>query len=182
MSNIEKGKEIISFGVKALKNIKDTLKFFGPDYIKRVPEDKQQFFIFSDNMESKDVDRIMVFTNRIGEYTKTFIKQAKCSKKESPYSNIDEVVHLYTNLHSEVEDGIEGVTYNAIEITKDYYAKLMHAIMDDIKRIQQEYDLDIDIVSEIAKEIKQINPDDLDEKDENLEELGVSIEWTTEVH
>lgn len=139
-------------------------------------QDPDTVFFLKEKMDTADIDNLMVYTSRWGNFIKEMFKEIMCEHflNFSPFNFVEEVTGIFSNLH---EKEISGFKYAALVRVYEYMGKLSNIISLIGERIQIGAGIPIEDFNQILDKVMSTDDNKRMEIDKDLDKLGVSVSW-----
>ena len=139
-------------------------------------QDPDTVFFLKEKMDTTDIDNLMVYTSRWGNFIQEMFKEIMCEHflNFSPFNFVEEVTGIFSNLH---EKEIAGFKYAALVRVYEYMEKLTNIISLIGERIQIGAGISIEDFNQILDKVMLTEDNKRMEIDKDLDKLGVSVSW-----
>ena len=139
-------------------------------------QDPDTVFFLKEKMDTTDIDNLMVYTSRWGNFIQEMFKEIMCEHflNFSPFNFVEEVTGIFSNLH---EKEIAGFKYAALVRVYEYMEKLTNIISLIGERIQIGAGISIEEFNRILDKVMSTEDNKRMEIDKDLDKLGVSVSW-----
>lgn len=139
-------------------------------------QDPDTVFFLKEKMDTTDIDNLMVYTSRWGNFIKEMFEEIMCEHflNFSPFNFVEEVTGIFSNLH---EKEISGFKYAALVRVYEYMGKLSNIISLIGERIQIGAGIPIEDFNQILNKVMSTDDNKRMEIDKDLDKLGVSVSW-----
>lgn len=139
-------------------------------------QDPDTVFFLKEKMDTSDIDDLMVYTSRWGNFIKEMFKEIMCEHflNFSPFNFVEEVTGIFSNLHKKE---ISGFKYAALVRVYEYMEKLSKIISLIGERIQIGAGISIEDFNQILDKVMSTDDNKRMEIDKDLDKLGVSVSW-----
>lgn len=139
-------------------------------------QDPNTVFFLKEKMDTTDIDDLMVYTSRWGNFIKEMFKEIMCEHflNFSPFNFVEEVTGIFSNLH---EKEISGFKYAALVRVYEYMEKLSNIISLIGERIQIGAGIPIEDFNQILDKVMSTDDNKRMEIDKDLDKIGVSVSW-----
>lgn len=139
-------------------------------------QDPDTVFFLKEKMDTTDIDNLMVYTSRWGNFIKEMFEEIMCEHflNFSPFNFVEEVTGIFSNLH---EKEIAGFKYAALVRVYEYMEKLTNIISLIGERIQIGAGISIEDFNQILDKVMSTDDNKRMEIDKDLDKIGVSVSW-----